>query len=205
MFTTPPHHSSQRKSLTSRMNLHSYGVLLLVSFMCARRSQAFVGPNLRRTRLFGLMASRTEHIGSFRQIKSSSEAGSINDSLNVMSDSTRNVIAATLFSVALTISPVMNPTSPSRNWFVVNAEEPQVTLQNSEQIADVGAPEGGSQQSLLTTVTPDNDSTVVEQVWTLVSKYFIDQRFNGQVRTNCNSMSCIARSSDAVRCRTGMK
>jgi hypothetical protein len=151
------------------------------------------------------MASRTDRIGTFRQFKSSSEASSSNESLNDMTDCVRNFIVATLFSFALTISPVANPTSPLRNWFAANAEEPQVTLQNSEQRADVGAEEGGSQQSLLTTVTPDNDSTVVEQVWTLVAKYFIDQTFNGQVCTNRISMSCIARLSDVVQCRTGTR
>ena len=187
MLTTPSSFSFSRKAFTSRMILHRFAVLVAFSVVCIRKSQAFVVQNSREANLLGLVASGNEHDRSFRQARLGINACSNNCSSTGVNDSVRNFVAGILFSFALTISPPVKPTSHVHNWFVVNAEETQVTLRSTEQTADTGVAEDDSQQSLLTapsTNTPDDgDTTVVEQVWTLVAKYFIDQTFNGQVCT----------------------
>lgn len=75
----------------------------------------------------------------------------------------RSLAAGIIFSFALIASPTVGPAH--QDCFAANAQE-------------------GEQQSLLTSPTTQEkkDLSVVEEVWTLIDKFYIDRSFNGQVR-----------------------
>lgn len=104
------------------------------------------------------------------------------DLIQQCEDSVRNVVTGLLFSAVLLLSPpdnTCNTGSPSHiDWFVARADENQVTVDGTSK----------AEESLLTAPaqapSEKQGVTVVEEVWSLVDKYFIDQSFNGQVRSS---------------------
>ena len=161
------------------MNLLAFASVqvLLLSVACTLESHAFVAPN----------SGRSAAAPFWRQKALLHKSSTSHDQSHVSKqyvDSCRNFLAAFLFGVAITISPIANPTSPMHAWFVANAEEPKVTLDASGETEN--RPESGGQLSLLTAPSAtgsqdDHEESLVEQVWSLIDKYFIDQTFNGQV------------------------
>ena len=179
------------KASSFRLYRHLSACLLLLSIWCTIQTQAFT---VRASNRF-VFGDRTFRIDSPRYARAiiSGGNGFMPDDPSTFSiESTakvvRNFVRATIFAIGLTASPLTSPTPNSslQNWFVAHAEQNKVTLKNSEQNA-----KPGEQQSLLTaptTATPtNNDVTLVDQVWTLIAKYFIDQSFNGQA-SNTNGL-----------------
>lgn len=172
-----PHKVKPQHPPTHTMNVYTTTLLLLLCIACTLESQAFVAPN----------SGRSATASFQRQMELLYKSSPNHDHSPVAKhyvDSFRNVMAAFLVGFAITFSPSTNPANHAHVWCVANAEETKVTLDPSERTENLQ--EGGGQQSLLTAPSlvgsqDDHEDSLVEQVWNLIDKYFIDQTFNGQV------------------------
>jgi hypothetical protein len=141
----------------SRRTALSAAVLLLVCG-CSLTS-AFVSP----------AAFGSRHADALRAVHSSedNEPTTFATAMKEHNQAVRSVVAGIVFSFALVAgSPITGiHQADNSNWFVAHAED--------------------SQQSLLTSPTNQEkkDLSLVEEVWTLIDKFYIDRSFNGQVRT----------------------
>lgn len=135
-------------------------------------SSGFVAPHSGPA--FGSIA-RPPHLS-----RSYSKRDGHDDLIKHCEDSVRNVVTGLLFSAVLLLSPPDNNFgSPSHiDWFVARADDNQVTVDGTLK----------TEESLLTAPaqapSEKQSATVVDEVWSLVDKYFIDQSFNGQVRSS---------------------
>lgn len=88
--------------------------------------------------------------------------------INPLSQKIREVSTLVFASMVLLFSPMMEPSSVA--W----------------------AADSSSQQEslLLQTSTKENEASVIDEVWNLVNKYYIDRSFNGQVSSVLCSYIC---------------
>jgi hypothetical protein len=139
------------------------GVLLLV--LCSLAS-AFVSPHATPPVFGSRHVLDANHATSLRATGHSTDEHdpitSFSTAMWEHNKAVRSVVAGIVFSFALVVgSPISSTTGP--DWFVAHAED---------------------QQSLLTSPTNQEkkDLSLVEEVWTLIDKFYIDRSFNGQVR-----------------------
>jgi hypothetical protein len=140
---------------------------------------AFISPITNGKHQFNLLNTHHHSLRLAPSLVSSSSDEGNERQLSGAANLFHEILALSLFGFVVTFCPMVKVYDPMYSVLASQADGSPVSViqsKNGEEKVNTG-------ESLLTAPSKEGkaDITVVEEVWTLINKYFIDQTFNGQV------------------------